>query len=317
MGNSFDWYHDNGFIAINKRNVAKVGANASPVTATNQPAQWTSKYGSLTVNQFGLEFPIGGINEKGLAIEIMWLDSSVYPKDDTRPFVNELQWIQYQLDNFQTLDEVIQNADSIRVKDVAAPVHYMVCDAGQKCGTFEYLNGKLVIHSGTTLPIPVLTNDTYDSSYASLSQYSGFGGTSAIPTGTDSLERFARAASLTMKEQTASVDGAFDILTSVAQGDFSKFNVVYDFANDEFHFRTHQMPAIRSVQFNQFDFSCKSANKVLDIEKSLSGDVTKDFTDFTAALNNSNIEAGLAGIPLPDGVTTLLENYPSTTKCME
>ena len=37
----------------------------------------------------------------------MWLDSSEYPKPDGTPSVNELQWIQYQLDNFATVGEVL------------------------------------------------------------------------------------------------------------------------------------------------------------------------------------------------------------------
>lgn len=36
----------------------------------------TSKYGSITFNQYRKEFPIGGMNEKGLVIEALWLNEN-------------------------------------------------------------------------------------------------------------------------------------------------------------------------------------------------------------------------------------------------
>ena len=67
-----------------------------------------------------VSFPLGGMNEKGLVVEIMWLDSSEYPKPDGKPSVNELQWIQYQLDNFATVNDVLSAAAKIRVSKVYA-----------------------------------------------------------------------------------------------------------------------------------------------------------------------------------------------------
>ena len=60
---------------------------------------WVSQYGSITFNQYGKEFPTGGMNEKGLVVELMWLDGTIYPQPDERPAIGVLQWIQYQLDN--------------------------------------------------------------------------------------------------------------------------------------------------------------------------------------------------------------------------
>ena len=38
-----------------------------------QPARWTSKFGSVTFNQYGKDNPMGGVNERGLVIEVMEL----------------------------------------------------------------------------------------------------------------------------------------------------------------------------------------------------------------------------------------------------
>jgi choloylglycine hydrolase len=51
-----------GTIIVNKRNVSKTALLYSDATGC-QPVKWTSKYGSITFNQNGREFPFSGINE--------------------------------------------------------------------------------------------------------------------------------------------------------------------------------------------------------------------------------------------------------------
>ncbi len=96
---------------INKRNVTKTAAAFPP----EKPITWTSKYGNITFNQMGREFPYGGINEAGLVIEQMWLDKTRYPVSDNRYGLSELQWIQYQLDNSATINDVIASDTLVRV----------------------------------------------------------------------------------------------------------------------------------------------------------------------------------------------------------
>ena len=81
----------------------------------------------IKANQFGKEFPFGGINEKGVVIEIM-RSNAEYPKPDERPALNELQWIQYQLDNSASLEDVIANDKNIRIRAVKQELHFLVCD---------------------------------------------------------------------------------------------------------------------------------------------------------------------------------------------
>jgi penicillin V acylase-like amidase (Ntn superfamily) len=123
-----------------------------------------SKYGSITFNQYGKEFPTGGMNEKGLVVELMWLDETRYPNPDQRPAVGVLQWIQYQLDNSSTTAEVIGSNSQIRISEKTAPIHFLVADAAGNVATIEFLDGKMVVHKDKELPFPVLTNDTYASS---------------------------------------------------------------------------------------------------------------------------------------------------------
>ena len=77
-----------------------------------KPFTWTSRFGSLTFNQYGREFPSGGINEKGLVVELMWLDDTRYPAPDGRGELPTLQWIQYQLDTAANVDDANSFADN-------------------------------------------------------------------------------------------------------------------------------------------------------------------------------------------------------------
>src|SRR4030095_13103539 len=112
------------------------------------------------------------------------------------------------------------------------PLHYLVADRSGAAATIEFLEGRLKTHEGKTLPVPVLTNDTYERSLASLSRYQGFGGDATPPSGSASLARCARTAALVKSEATQGgkpiSEYAFDILESAAQGDHTRWSIVYE-----------------------------------------------------------------------------------------
>ena len=60
---------------------------------------------------------MGGMNEAGLVVETMMLEETEYPSPDSRPGIEILQWIQYQLDNFSTIEEVIASHSQIRIRE--------------------------------------------------------------------------------------------------------------------------------------------------------------------------------------------------------
>ena len=128
---------------------------------------WTSKYGSITFNQVGCDLPFGGINEAGLVVEMMAVDRAEYPLPDERPVITGLQWIQYQLDNFSRIEQVIASDSQLRMKGPPPGSllgHWLVCDKTGNCASIEFINGKLVYHTKETLPVKVLTNSTYTDS---------------------------------------------------------------------------------------------------------------------------------------------------------
>jgi choloylglycine hydrolase len=54
VGKNLDWPIGDGFIIINKKGTAK----QAMVESGERPAQWIAKFGSVTFNQFGKEFPL-------------------------------------------------------------------------------------------------------------------------------------------------------------------------------------------------------------------------------------------------------------------
>lgn len=276
FGRNYDWVSGNGMVVINARGVQKT----SFVGEGEKTVKWTSKCGSITFNQFGKEFPHGGINEKGLVVELMWLDETTYPKADERGALSELQWVQYQLDNFATVDEVIASNKSVRISDKdAVPLHYLVADAAGNAATIEFINGQLVAHQGKDLQYPVLTNTKYADALQQVTANSV-----STSFNDNSVARFATACSLVQEFQQAPsgvkpVDYAFNILDKVAQGDFTKWKIVYDITAREIHFFTGGKR--KQVALKNFDFSCNNQSLFLDINKPVQGNVTSSFLPLT------------------------------------
>jgi choloylglycine hydrolase len=254
------------------------------------------------------------MNEKGLVVEIMWLNDSRYPAKDARPSLNELQWIQYHLDNHATVAEVVASAPKLRVAPAYAKVHYMACDAGGACATFEYLGGKLVVHEGEGLPAPALTNHPYDESVAYLRKAGA-----EAPPGRGSLPRFARAAKAAeSKEKGDPKERALKLLDSVSQGSYTKWNIVYDPKNLSVHFRTYDAKGLKTLNVAEVAASCKQAPVALDMnDRALEGDVTKSLTPMTLQRNRDLVKKSLAGLggALPAPLVEALVVYPSTLRC--
>ena len=303
-------------VVVNKRNVKKVAFAPLPAVTT---AVWTSKYGSVTFNQYGREFPNGGINEKGLAIEVMVLNETRYPSVFSfLPKINELQWIQLQLDSYSSVQEVIDHVDDLRISKVMAKVHYLVCEASGKCATIEWLDGYAIVHTGDNLPVPVLTNNTYEDSSERLKSFEGFGGKLPLPTGSlKSLDRFVNTAANVKyfrADHGAPVAQGFLMLNAV-KGDSAQWQIVYEVANGRAHFRTLPFSAIKTFSIKNFDYDCRTPVKILDMDQESGGDVTGKFVNYTPAANRALLDKTLAG-DLPGFVVTKGAAYPETTTCL-
>ena len=316
FGRNYDFRIGDALIFVNKRGVAKT---ATVVDSPN-PAKWVSRYGSVTFNQYGRENPTGGMNEAGLVVEQMWLDETEYPKNDSRPTVGTQEWIQYLLDNSATTVDAVKNAQGVRIIS-EVKVHYLVSDKAGNTASVEFLNGKMVVHAGDQLPVPTLTNDTYEKSI-------NFRRTSPIEkaTSSDSLDRFARAAQKTEsfakqpRSAQEAINYAFEILSDVAQKEFyTQWSIVYDQKRGRVYFRTLQSQQIKLIDTKAFDYSCRTPVKMFDMNAKEVGDVTAKFTDYTRSANRALIERTFNELDflkdLPKAVRDLVASYPESFLC--
>lgn len=314
VAKSYDWITGfaHGYVFTNKRNVEKT---AMDLKGVGTPAHWTSKFASLTFNQFGREFPMGGMNEKGLVIEILQLNmTSHIPSTDARPFVNESQWIQLHLDLFETTQDVIDNLDSIRVEQAFAGTHYFVCDATGDCAVIEYLEGAPVVsHGSRDLPIAAITNSSYLESYNFFLKNQG----TVVP-GPTSLARFLRVAQAIEVSDAESVGDAFALLSRVDQNEAflkSMWNLVYDPQKGSVQYRTRALQDLRALSTASFNGSCKSAVQVIDMNQA--GNPMTIAQTYSPALNTKIVNKN----KLPGVTQALLDKaaaYPeASTRCTE
>ncbi len=325
---SYDWHQPHGTIFINPKGLKKRGFHLKDI---KRPS-WTSKFGSLTFNQHGRELPLGGINEAGLVVEIMWLNESKYGAGKSGEYLNEMQWIQYHLDRFSTVKEVTKSALEIGISSLYAKVHYLVCDTDGECATIDFLSDAKppVIRTGSELPYWALTNDSYDASVEGAKKYLVFGGTKKGPDvlSQGSIDRFVKGAlgsSLYKPDTTTPTQDVMAILKSVGQGDYTKYNIAYDRKANRVYFRTHTRPSTKWVDLSTFNFKCIKAvengpdtgAKLLNMNLLKEGDVSADFEAYTMAANVKLIEDGLKEVAdlLPDGALKKLALYPDSLKC--
>ncbi|HEX8288643.1 MAG TPA: linear amide C-N hydrolase [Pyrinomonadaceae bacterium] len=308
FGKNYDWMIGDGLIFVNKRGVSKTATSE----AAPNPAKWVSKYGSVTFNQYGRENPSGGMNEAGLVIELMWLDETVYPKEDSRPALGTLEWIQYQLDSSATVEEVIKNAENVRIAS-EVKLHYLVNDANGNSATVEFLNGNLVARAGEKLAFSALANDTYEKSL-------NYAKTNAIEKAKSqsSFDRFTRASQKSAefgkqsKTEKEAVGYAFDVLADVAQTGYTQWSIVYDQKRGKIYFRSQQSPAIKSIDAKSFDYACGGVVKIFDLNSKESGDVSAKFANYTREANRNLIERSFNGTPFLKGIPAFFKDFAAS-----
>jgi len=292
--------HIPGLICVNKRNVYREGITwyeliADPpdykkavIPFEDRPSpkiKWISKYGSITFNSEGLDFPDGGINEKGLTIFEMSLGNTKFKYDESKPTLFMTLWIQYLLDNYATLDEVIQNIDNINLQGWSW--HYFVTDKNGNCGIIEFLNGEVVIHKNEDVTYPVLCNTGYENELKRLKYYQGIGG--KISSIFKKTPRFVKAVDL-MKDYDQSIhksprDYALKILEEIQIKGWNKWSILVNVTNMKIYFHTNKNRKLRYLSFNDFNFNEKKPEIILDVHSDLSGDVTSDFVEYTYERN--------------------------------
>ncbi len=271
-----------GMIFINKSATLKSGYSWAQLISNKQLSNprllWTSKYGSLSFNAFGREFPDGGMNEKGLFIWEM-TGNATYETTANRPRLFMSQWMQYQLDNFKSIDEVLQNISTLGVD--GWNWHYFVADKEGKSASIEFVNGTAYINTGNNMPVSLMGNGRYSEDLSFLKEFEGFGGSINIDVDDPNLPGFVKAAKMLKSDNNSSnhVDYGFDILGKLSSK--PKWSVVFDVTNMQVYFKTNLYQNIKQINMSAIDFSSNSPVQILNIQDStLKDEVTAHLKNF-------------------------------------
>ncbi|WP_113632935.1 linear amide C-N hydrolase [Pectobacterium peruviense] len=169
---------------------------------------WTSKYGSVIASAFdsnaNMASTTDGVNEKGLAANVLWLVESEYPNTAPtakNPGLSIAAWAQYVLDNFATVDEAVTSLQkekftlvtkSMDEKGKKATLHLSLSDSSGDSAIIEYIDGKQVIHHNKDYQ--VMTNSpTFDQQLALNAYWDQIGGNVMLPGTNRAADRFVRA----------------------------------------------------------------------------------------------------------------------------
>lgn len=132
---------------------------------------WTSKYGYLYLDGFGVSTPVEGMNEAGLSFEAL-----LFPGADSQyqtaasdkksiPYIHFGDWVLGNFNNVEQLKKALAKISVTSVKlpqfdNNVFPLHFFVHDASGNGIVIEYVNGQLNVYDDNT---NVLTNaPSYD-----------------------------------------------------------------------------------------------------------------------------------------------------------
>jgi choloylglycine hydrolase len=143
---------------------------------------FTTKYGIVGANAFGLPMVVDGLNDRGLYVGEFFFPGSagyadVTPENASRAMAG-YQYSMWILGNFATVAEVKAAYDRVTLVGtvvpqlgMAPPVHFRIVDKTGAAVVVEPIGGKLVIYDD---PLGVLTNSpTFDWHMTNLNNYVG------------------------------------------------------------------------------------------------------------------------------------------------
>lgn len=265
-----------------------------------KPIKWTSKYGSVIASFYDAA-TVDGINEKGLAGNVLYLAESDYgdPTKSGKPTLSIGAWLQYFLDNYATVDEAVKAMQDPPFT-VVAPVlpngraatgHLSISDSTGDSAILEYLDGKLVIHHGSEYR--VMTNSpTYDQQLALNVYWDLIGGNNMLPGTISAADRFVRLSynlksSPKFKDRDMAVAAVFSQMRAISvplgMSDPEHPNIsstlwrsVIDQDAKRYYFESAILPAVFWLDLEKVDLSDSAKPGMIRIErnKPLAGEIS-------------------------------------------
>ncbi|MEE6168867.1 MULTISPECIES: linear amide C-N hydrolase [unclassified Mycolicibacterium] len=299
-GRSMDWKLEIGTnLWVLPRGVARTG-QAGP-----ESVEWTAKYGSVVATGYDI-CTTDGVNEAGLAVNLLWLAESQYPAADAAgPAISLALWGQYVLDNFGSVAEAVAalTATPLRVATADVPgeqrmatLHLAMSDGTGDSAIVEYVDGRQTIHHGRQYQ--VMTNSPIFSKQLAITEYwEEIGGTVMLPGTNRAADRFVRAsfyinAIPKSDDPVLSVAAVFSVVRNastpygIATSDepnisSTRWRTVVDHKARRYFFESALSPNTFWVELANLDFSAGAPTLRLDLgegEKTVyAGDASSQF----------------------------------------
>ena len=263
------------------------------------PAVWTSKYGSVITQLLGLG-AADGINERGLAAHMLYLNAADYgARDNSLAGLQAGLWAQYALDNAAGVAEALELLAKVQILPVEshghkANLHLALEDASGDSAIIEYIDGKPVVHHSRDFR--VMTNDpSYDQQLELLKgqDFSRPSSAMPLPGNVNPRDRFQRASYYlsmvpTPKSERDGVASVLAIMRNVSvpfgapYKGFGVYNTEYrtvsDTTNKIYYFELTTSPSVIWTDLKSLDFRPGAPVRVLNPDSiDLSGDVTGSY----------------------------------------
>ena len=300
-GRSFDWSAPiTSNLWVFPRGMERYG-RAGP-----RSVAWTSRYGSLVVSGYDIS-TVDGLNEAGLAANLLWLADAEYPGDDgTTPRMSLSIWAQFFLDNFATVAEAVDHLranpfDAVTGEVPAMPgrmttVHLSLSDATGDSAILEWIDGELMIHHGRDHR--VMTNEPrYEDQLAVRAYWDRVNPREFLPGTSRATDRFVRASFyIDAVQQSADPRIAAAATMSVIRNASTpwgisvpgqpnlattRWRVVADQTDRLFYAESALSPNVFWVDLKRLDFSEGAPSMKLDLgvdmSRILSGEVSAQF----------------------------------------
>lgn len=260
--------------------------------AGSTSVKWKSKYGSVITSSWDI-VSSDGMNEKGLAGNLLWLSESSYPKfekDKGKAGLAVTLWLQYVLDNFATVSEAVEflrkeefvvASTNIPGTDIFATVHLSISDASGDNAIFEYVDGKLVIHHGKSY-VAMTNSPIFEEQLAINAYWKGIPGTIMLPGTNRAADRFVRASyyidAIPKTDDTrVALASVFSVIrncsvpfgiSSEAEPNIAstRWRTVTDQKNLVYYFDNVLNPDVVWVEFSKIDFSEKGKVRKLGLD---------------------------------------------------
>ncbi len=308
VGRSMDWAEStHPLLTVLPRGMERDGGcvGATPFIREN-PARWSSQYGSVVVTAYGVG-SVDGMNEEGLGMNLLFLTSTDYgPRDPGKAGVQAALWGQYLLDNAASVTEALGLMRGIQPVMVEyaghrTSLHLALEDPTGDSAIIEFTGEGATIYHGREHR--VMTNDpSYDQQLIELDKWDFADATreTPLPGNVDPISRFVRANYFlqTLREPKDEREAIATIL-SIARNTSVPFNSPYktpgtiydteyrtalDLTNQRYFFELTTSPNVIWVSLANLDFSPGAPVRVLDPDDiHLCGEVSRSFEVAVAA----------------------------------